>query len=103
MLTWYSTMASLKSSARSLAAITSPSLSVRSAEVEGFDRLRNLSLILSRALRILQHGQQFIADWEHQLEQGFPPPELIGIPRGVPFHPKTTQPRADRFYLFIGR
>jgi hypothetical protein len=53
--TWYSTMASLRSSARSDAAITSPSFS---SLVLGCSDMRcNFLLIPSRALRSGQHGR----------------------------------------------
>ena len=81
VLTWYSTMTSLRSSARSHTAILSAS-STCSAVSECSDRICNLSLMPSRALRPFNE-RPYAVDGEHALEQGFPPSELIRIPGGI--------------------
>jgi hypothetical protein len=61
-LTWYSTTASLRSSARSHTAAMSPSFSTPSAVAGRSDRSCNLFLIPSRALRLVQCGCLFVVD-----------------------------------------
>jgi hypothetical protein len=60
--TWYSTMASLRSSARSHTAAMSPSFSTPSTVAGRSDRSCNLFSISSRALRSVQRGYLFAVD-----------------------------------------
>ena len=58
VLTWYSTMASLRSSARSHTVIVCPSFSACPPVLERSNRLCSLSLIPSRALRSGYRGSR---------------------------------------------
>jgi hypothetical protein len=68
VLTWYSMMASLRSSARLDTAIVSPSSSLCPVVLRRSDMRCSLSLIPSRALMSGQRGQSLAADGGYTLK-----------------------------------